>query len=97
GALFAAVGLFASSLTGNQAISALIGFVMILILWAFVLLEQFFDGTGAHELIQSLSLFNRMDLLVAGRLDTRSLFLFASTTALMLYLTVRVVESRKWR
>ena len=97
GALFAAVGLFASSLTGNQAISALIGFVMILILWAFVLLEQFFDGTAAHELIKSLSLFNRMDLLVEGRLDTRSLFLFASTIALMLYLTVRVVESRKWR
>jgi ABC-2 type transport system permease protein len=97
GALFAAVGLFASSLTRNQAISALIGFMLILVLWAFVLLEQFFDGTKAQEIIQSLSLFNRMDILVDGRLDTRSLWLFLSTTVLMLYLTVRAVESRKWR
>lgn len=101
GALFVAVGLFASSLTRNQAISALVGFVMILMLSALGLLrgllEHLFPEANLHPLIESLSLFHRIDLMVEGRFDTRAVFLFVSTTALMLYLTVRVVESRKWR
>ena len=97
GVLFVSMGLFASSLTSNQAISALVGIVMILVLSALGLLQQFFDGTKAHELIKSLSLFDRIDMMIQGRFDTRSIFLFLSTTVLMLYLTVRVAESRKWR
>ncbi len=97
GVLFVSMGLFASSLTSNQAISALVGIVMILVLCALGLLQQFFDGTKAHDLIRSLSLFDRIDMMIRGRFDTRSIFLFLSTTVLMLYLSVRVVESRKWR
>ncbi len=97
GAVFVAVGLFASSLTGSQPISALIGFMLTLVLWVFGLVGQFFDTGKATELIQSLSLFERQQMLVSGRFDTRPIFLFVSTTILMLYLTVRVVESRKWR
>jgi len=97
GAVFVAVGLFASSLTASQPISALIGFMITLVLWVFGLVGQFFDTGRATELIQSMSLFERQQMLISGRLDTRPLFLFLSTIALMLYLTVRVVESRKWR
>jgi gliding motility-associated transport system permease protein len=97
GALFAAVGLFASALTGNQPISALLGFFILLVLWVFGLMSQFFDTAKATALIESLSLFERQRMLISGRLDTRPIILFVSTIALMLYLTVRVVESRKWR
>lgn len=97
GTLFVAAGLFASSLTRNQAISALVGFAMTLVLWVFGLLEQFVDTSKWHEWIGSLSLLDRLRLMVDGRFDTRAIFLFASTTILLLYLTVRVVESRKWR
>jgi ABC-2 type transport system permease protein len=97
GAVFVAVGLFASSLTSSQPISALIGFTAILVLCVFAVVSRFFDTGKATELVESFSLFARQSMLIEGRLDTRPLFLFLSTTALMLYLTVRVVESRKWR
>jgi ABC-2 type transport system permease protein len=97
GALFVSVGLFASSLTGNQAVSALVGFVIILVLWVFGWVSQLVETGQAAELIDSLSLYKRQELLLRGQLDTRPIFLFVSTIILMLYLTVRSVESRKWR
>jgi ABC-2 type transport system permease protein len=97
GALFAAVGLFASSLTSNQAISALLGIAMVFVLSALGLLEIFFTSGKAHDFIESLSLFARLRSMMEGRFDTRTVFLYLSTAALMLYLTVKVTESRKWR
>ena len=97
GALLVSVGLFASSLTRNQAISALAGFALILMLCVLFLIEKVVNQPKLSEWIASLSLFSRMQLLLQGRLDSRAIFLFLSTTVLMLFLTVRVVESRKWR
>ena len=98
GAVFTAVGLLASSLTRSQPISALGTFVMLLVFASLVeVLRTFLDAPKWHELFESLSLFSHLRSFVEGRIDTRSLFLFLSTIGLLLYLTVRVVESRKWR
>jgi ABC-2 type transport system permease protein len=97
-ALSAATGLFASSLTRSQVISALVGFVLLLGFWLIGLLLPIVVTTGKWtELAESLSLPNRFQPLVEGQLATQSLFYYLSTTALLLYLTVRSVESRKWR
>jgi ABC-2 type transport system permease protein len=96
-ALFAAVGLFASSLTGNQAVSALVGIVANLVLWLFSFLTQLPYGEKFKEFIESVSPQGRLGPLVEGRLETRAIFLFVSAVALTLYFTVRAVESRKWR
>jgi ABC-2 type transport system permease protein len=98
--LSAAVGLLASALTKSQVISALIGFVLLLVLWlsgAFLpdMLGKL--SPKLKEAAESLSLYSRLNAMVQGQLDLKSVFFFVSTTALVLYLSVRAVESRKWR
>jgi len=95
GVLFVSVGLFASSLTGNQAVSALIGFVIILMFWVFGQIQP--TNAGLAALVENFTIQGRLEMFLEGRLDSRPIFLFLSTAALMLYLTVRSVESRKWR
>ena len=99
-ALSAAIGLLASSLTKNQVVSALIGFVLLLGLWlAGALLPEVLGSWGAQwrEAAEALSLYSRLKSLLDGQLDLKSLFFYLSTTALVLDLSVRAVESRKWR
>jgi hypothetical protein len=38
-----------------------------------------------------------MEMFMAGKIETRSVFFFVSVVVFVLFLTVRVVESRKWR
>jgi len=103
-ALYTSIGLLASSLTKNQVISALIGVVALLIVYvAGAVLPQLLGQIGwdagprLQVIAESVSIPNRLQSLVSGQLELKSVFFFLSSTALVLYFTVRAVESRKWR
>ncbi len=103
-ALYTSIGLLASSLTKNQVISALVGLVSLLVIgvagWLLPqLLGQISGDVGLRlkEIAESLSVYGRLSSLIAGQLDLKSIFFFLSSTALVLYFSVRAVESRKWR
>lgn len=51
----------------------------------------------AEVVISSVSYFKHMERFSSGVIDTRSVFFFVSLTVFVLFLTIRVVESRKWR
>jgi ABC-2 type transport system permease protein len=103
--LFASIGLFASALTKNQVVSALIGFVALMTLWigSWLLpgllrtLGGVSWGPKLGDIADSVNLYGRLNALTEGQMDLKSIFFFLSTTALVLYFSVRAVESRKWR
>ncbi len=96
GSVFTAIGLFASSLTSNQIIAAVIAFVMLLGFWVLgFATEDALSPVG--KMLAYLSLFEHYETFRRGVLDTRDIVYYASTTLLFLYLTVRVVESRRWK
>lgn len=96
--LFSAVGLLASSLTRNQIIGAVIGVVALIILVALGALQGVLSSHPTlSQIVDSLSIHSRLSRFTEGQIDTRSIFYFVSLTVLCLYLTVRSVESRKWR
>jgi ABC-2 type transport system permease protein len=97
GAAWVALGLFASSLTSNQIIAAVVGVGLLL---AF----QYLFGTLATFLVSPYSDFfdylnasNHAGSFSAGRLVPKDAVYFITLTAGALFLTTRVVESRKWR
>lgn len=93
---FLAVGLFCSSLTRAQIASAIVSFV--LLLGAFFLWFLVRDKTlPIARALQYLAPPMHFSSFTNGILDTRDLVYFAATTVFFLYLTVRVVEMRKWR
>jgi hypothetical protein len=59
--------------------------------------SYFLRGTQPGKLFDSISAFEQMVDFGRGLVDLRPLVLYASGTALALFLTTRIVESRKWR
>ncbi|MFN3409080.1 MAG: ABC transporter permease [Limisphaerales bacterium] len=100
GALFLACGCFASALTRSQAVAAMISLLLCasLFLLSFVA-ERLPAGTPpwAANLLASLALFEQMHDFARGVVDTRPIVFFVSLTAFFLLLTLRVVESRRWK
>jgi ABC-2 type transport system permease protein len=49
------------------------------------------------QVISYFGLFEQMHDFARGVVDTRALIFYASATFLFLFLTLRVVESRRWK
>ncbi len=96
GALYAAVGLFGSSLTANPIVAFIISFLIIFI---FFILEKIlvFAPAGMTTLLQFLSVDYHLSNISRGVLDSRNLIYFGSLIAFFLIVSVRILEIRKWR
>jgi ABC-2 type transport system permease protein len=98
GQFLISMGVLASSLTKNQVAAALMSFALIfLVLLVLHWCEFLVPGGLAGKLVEAVSAFRHMDDFSRGILDARPVVLYLSGAALMLFTTVRVVESRKWR
>ncbi|MBH0200423.1 MAG: ABC transporter permease subunit [Nitrospira sp.] len=97
GALFLAVGLFASALTENQIVAAFVGFGILLTVWLVAGLGALFGDTAMGHMVSYISFMEHYDRLVNGLIDTSDLVYFASGLALMLFLTHQVVDSARWK
>lgn len=96
GASFVAIGIFTSSLTDNQIIAAVSCLVVLLLLYVIAWPAQS-AGDTLGGLLRYLSLTEHFGELVKGVIDTRDVVYFLSVIALALFLTLRSVESMRWR
>jgi ABC-2 type transport system permease protein len=90
------IGLFASSLSSNQIVSAVLAGGMLFALWFLGMVGGFVSG-ALGDLLAYVSLSGHFPDFVRGVIDTRAIVYYLSTTALFLYLTVRSVEADRWR
>lgn len=97
GALFLAVGLFASALTENQIVAAFVGFGILLTVWLVAGLGALLGDTTMGHIVSYISFMEHYDRLVNGLIDTSDLVYFSSGLALMLFLTHQVVDSARWK
>jgi len=96
GAVFISIGLFASSLTENQIIAAVISFSTILLIWV---ISWIGDSAGPawKGILTYLSFFSHFQNLVKGVIDTKDIVYYLSFVFLGLYFSYTVFEFRKWR
>jgi len=99
GALFMSVGCFASSLTSNQIVAAVITFAIGLGLFilSFGADHLAGDKTWATATLNYICLKAHMEDFAQGVVDTRCLVFYLTSSAFFLFLTHRVVQSRRWR
>ena len=100
GMMFVAIGLFFSALTRNQIIAAIWTFViMFLLLMLPLLVYVIAEDRRASwlEAARFITLLIQVQTLGTGQLDLRFLVLHLSVTAFMLYVTVKVLESRRYQ
>ena len=99
GCLYMSIGCFASGLTRNQAVAAVSGFALGAALF-FTGFFSYFAGDRTDwlsQLARHISLANHMESFTRGVIDLGAIVFFLSLTGLFLYLTHKVVESRRWK
>ena len=93
---FVAVGLFISSLTRNQIIAAMATFGVFLMLWVIDWMGTFM-GPNGQAVFQYLSITGHFEDFTRGVLDTKHLVYYTSFILFGLFLTMRSVETERWR
>ncbi len=96
GSAFISGGLFISTLTENQIIAAIGGFGLSLLLWVIGWAANF-SGQGLSELLKYLSIINHFEDFAQGVIDTQHVFYYLLFSAFGIYLSLKSVESVKWR
>jgi ABC-2 type transport system permease protein len=99
GALYLSLGLLASSLTQNQILAAAVGFILCFIPVSFELLsgiQEIRIDPVLSDIVTYLTLWPHYRGFGRGFVDTRDICYFVSLTAFSLYLTTKVLESRRW-
>jgi ABC-2 type transport system permease protein len=91
-----ALGSFLSSLTENQIIAAALTFAAFLLLWAIDFGTRAASGTTG-QVLQYLSVVNHYDDFTRGIIDTSGVTYYLSFIILFIFLTVRSVDSMRWR
>ncbi len=97
GFLFLAVGTFASTLTDNQLIAAIIAFAVMVALFSIGLVEQLIMSSGLKAVLGHMNLWTQMDDFAKGIVDTRHVVYQLSFGALFLFLAAKSLEVKKWR
>ena len=99
GAMFLAIGLFVSSLVKSQLLAAILSLFVGLFFIVPAIWRPEMDLTSELYRILSYVTIPRHFELNFGRgvIDTRQLVLYGSVMLLCLFLTVRSLESRRWR
>lgn len=96
GAAFISVGIFFSSLTENQIVSAILTFGALLLFWILNWASYSAGGTW-KDVLNYLSFFQHFDGLTRGILDTTDIVYYLSFSFFGLFLTHSVIQSRRWR
>lgn len=99
GGLFIAMGCLGSALTKSQIVAAMISYTLG---YSFFVLnylpEHLTAGAGWQAtLISQVSPIDQMNDFARGMVDTRHVVFYVTATFLFLFLTLRVVESRRWK
>jgi ABC-2 type transport system permease protein len=99
GALYMAVGCFASSLTSNQIVAAMTTFAIGLGLFiaGYLADPAAPQQSWGSQVLGYMSMSNHMQDFARGVVDSGAVVFYVSWSFFFLYLTHRIVESRRWR
>lgn len=98
GAVMYSIGLFISALCASQITAGVITFtVAVLLALANLLAPQFPENSSWRSLIGTVDLMTNFGDFLKGVIDRARVIYLLSVISFFLFLTTRVVESRRWR
>jgi ABC-2 type transport system permease protein len=96
GASFVALGLFISSTTKNQMVAGAVTFIVLLLFWIIAWLADR-AGPTFGPLLSYLSITGHFEDFAKGVIDTKHVIFYLSFIAFGLFLTLKSVDSERWR
>ncbi|MFN2385386.1 MAG: ABC transporter permease [Thermoanaerobaculia bacterium] len=95
GAYFLSVGTFASVLTKNQIVAAILAFAMLIPIFSAGLLEGMVTDPKLRNLTGYFNLWEHMEEFSRGVVDTRRIVYYLSATLFFLFLTTVTLSAKK--
>ena len=96
GATLIAIDLFLSSLTESQMIAAITGFATGLFIYLLDNVANAVSITIVSDALKAVSFLTHYQNFTVGLLSLADIVFFLSLTALFIFLTVRVIEKKRW-
>jgi ABC-2 type transport system permease protein len=99
GAMFVAIGLFCSSLTRSQVVAAVIAVAILFVVTIapFLLQANLSTLSAFWRGVADQGVYTRYIDFSKGVIDSGHVVFFLAITAVFLFLTMKVLESRRWR
>ena len=97
GAAYLAVGLFASTTSRYQLVAAIVGGGLLSVLVFVPRALVAYGPAPVNYLAAHMDIMGYFQDFARGILDTRGLVFFATVTGVFLFLSVKLLESRRWR
>lgn len=99
GALFMSVGLLASSLTRSQIVAAMVSLAFTVSVFLLSFAGEKFgpQTTWINEALRHIAMVDHMQDFARGIVDTRQIAFYITLSFFFLFLTYRVVQSRRWK
>jgi len=92
-----AIGLLMSSLTRNQIIAFFLAMIVLLVVWYAGYIIGYFVAPPANLFFSYVGGFNRYQSFTLGQAAIRDVLYWASLVVFPLFLTERLMSSRRWR
>lgn len=96
GGAFISVGLLISSLTENQIVAGVGTFGVLLLFWLLGASEKIVSPE-LGVVLKHLSLLEHFEQFAKGVIDTKDIIFYLNFTFFFLFLTLRSLDSKKWR
>lgn len=94
-AAFIAIGMFISALTENQVVAAVVSYCVLLGLWMVGIMRT--GKTGIlRAVIDFVSFSYKFDEFTMGIFNPASIIYYLSISGIFLFLTIRMLEQRRW-
>lgn len=94
---YAAIGIFTSSLTENQIVSAVTCFIILLAFFTVGLASGTVQSYSFANFLKFLSLKEHAQVFINGGLYTKNIIYYLTFTLFWLFMTSRSLESARWR
>ena len=96
GSALLSVGLFVSTLTESQFVSAIITFVLVLTMFLFKVFTSTVNIGFIADIIEWFSLFSRFDAFVYGFIDISTIIYYLSFSGLFVFLSIVFIQKKRW-
>ena len=96
GAAFISIGVFVSSLTEIQIVAAIISLIINFVLYMVDVFAINVTWQPLRELLVAVGFYNRYTEFTQGILNVTSIVFFISVVFIFNFLTVRILEKRRW-
>jgi len=97
GAVYSSIGIFASSISNDQIVAFIIGVFLVLLFYLMDKTILFFAPSFMASFIQYLAVDYHLTNISRGVIDSRNIIYFFSVISFFLFMTIRLLESRKWK